>query len=102
AFETNPPEKAKIAALTALWYSLDPTALDYVQKIGVTDQTPPEAKSRISEFQSRTRDFRGKGILGFSSEAKLREQRKACLSRVSDEALHEYEDLTRRILKKMK
>lgn len=102
AFETNPREKAKSAALTALWYSLDPTALDYVQRIKVTDQTPPDLRSRISDLQSRTRDLRGKGVVGFTSEAKLREKRRETLRRVSDEALYEYESLTLSVLKKMK
>jgi hypothetical protein len=102
AFETNPGEPAKVAAITALWYSLEPAALDYIAKIQIVDSSPPKLKQRLAELQKRIRDYRGNGIVGFSSEAKLREKRKDSLRRVSDEALYEYEDLTRDVLKKMK
>ena len=99
-YEGERSETAKIAILTALWYSLDSSALAYIDKLSVTEIVDANLKERVAEFQKRNR-LRGKGG-GFTSEAKLRTKRRDALRRVSDEALSEYEDLTRGILGKMK
>ena len=100
-FEADPRESARIAAITALWYTLEPTALAYIDTIPRVEDMPEKLRGRVFEFRKRNA-LRNKALIAFTSESSLRAKRKESLRRVSDEALIEYEDFTRDIVGKMK
>lgn len=101
AFEKETdPEKRKFI-LTALWYNLDERGFTFIDSLRSESVTSTALRERVVEFQKRNRMAGSGGIFGGSFET-INKRRLAVLDRLSDEALDEYEDLTKRALGKMK
>ncbi len=100
AFEREKDPTRQKYILTALWYTLDGPALAYINKLK-PDAFAPAVKERLVELQRRN-TLVGHGGLFTPSFETLNRKRRATLDRLSDEALDEYEDLTRKVVASIK
>src|SRR4029079_9654918 len=91
---TLPSQKS---LLLALWYTVTPTGVAASRSVAERPGASGEAATYARELLSR----RAGTSVSFSSPSSLREERMKLMQRpISDEALHEFDSLTRKLLAK--
>jgi hypothetical protein len=83
--------------LLALWYTVTPTGIAAIESFAERPGASEEALTYARELLSR----RAGPSISFSSPSSLREERMKLMQRpISDEALHEFNSLTKKLLAK--
>jgi hypothetical protein len=90
---------AQRSLMLLLWYAQDDAADQAIHALGQDASQSAETRKSVQELEARTQQLRSvaKKPL-FSKEAALRRKRSEVMSRVSDEALLEFDQLTAQLL----
>lgn len=92
--------KAQRSLMLLLWYAQDDAADQAIHALGQDASQSSEIRKSAQELEARTQQVghMAKAAAAFSKESTLRRKRREVMSRVSDEALLELDQLTAQLL----